>query len=124
MTALLPAVFGALIVIGLIGMVYALIPAPPKPPRPARSVTPFGRLGNWFVRLDRRTRTLMVGGAVAGLLVALATGWVTAIVLVPAGIIGIQLLRTPPPGPASTEQQEALQRWTTSLSGNMRDAPT
>ena len=30
-TAFLPAVFGALIVIGLIGMVYALIPAPPEP---------------------------------------------------------------------------------------------
>ena len=54
-TAFLPAVFGALIVIGLIGMVYALIPAPPEPPRPARTVTPFGRLGSWFVRLGRRT---------------------------------------------------------------------
>ena len=82
--AFLPAVFGALIVIGLIGMVYAMIPAPPKPPRPARTTTPFGRLGSWFIRLDRRTRMLMVGGAVAGLLVALVTGWVIAIVLVEA----------------------------------------
>ena len=88
MTAFLPAVFGALIVIGLIGMVYALIPAPPKPPpRPARTVTPFGRAGGWFSRLNPRTRVLVIGGAVAGLLVALLTGWVIAIVLVPAAIV-------------------------------------
>ena len=45
MTPLLPAVCGALVVAGVIGMVYALRPAQPKPPRPARTVTPFGRLG-------------------------------------------------------------------------------
>src|SRR3546814_18325637 len=121
MTALLPAVFGALIVIGLIGMVYALIPAPPKPPRPARSVTPFGRLGNWFVRLDRRTRTLMVGGAVAGLLVALATGWVIAIVLVTAGILGTPLLLQPPPAAEEVEKLQAPEDGTRSL---LRHPPT
>ena len=94
-SAFLPAVFGACIVIGLIGMAYALIPAPPKPPRPTRTVTPFGRLGSRFGRLDRRTRLLVIGGAVTGLLVALLTGWVIATVLVPAAIIGIPLLLTP-----------------------------
>lgn len=118
-SALLPAVFGALIVIGLIGMVFALIPAPPKPPRPTRTVTPFGRLGSWFVRLDRRTRMLMLGGAAAGLMVALVTGWVIAIVLVPAGIVGIPLLLTPPPATASIEKLEALEEWTRSLSGKL-----
>src|SRR3546814_6210876 len=73
----------------------------------------------WFGLLDRRTRTLMVGGAVAGLLVALATGWVIAIVLVPAGIIGIPLLLTPPPAAASVEKLEALEEWTRSLSGKL-----
>ena len=118
-SAFMPAVFGALIVIGLIGMVYAMIPAPPKPPRPVRTATPFGRLGAWFVRLDRRTRMLMVGGAVAGLLVALVTGWVIAIVIVPAGIVGIPLLLTPPPAAASIEKLEALEEWTRSLSGKL-----
>lgn len=118
-SAFLPAVFGAFIVVGLIGMVYALIPAPPKAPRPARTSTPFGRVGNWFVRLDRRTRMLMIGGAVAGLLVALVTGWVIAIVLVPAAIVGIPLLLTPPPAAASVEKLEALEEWTRSLSGKL-----
>ena len=48
MTTLLPAVCGALVVAGIIGMVYALRPAPPKPPRPARNLTPFGRFGAHF----------------------------------------------------------------------------
>ena len=119
MTAFLPAVFGALIVIGLIGMVYALIPAPPKPPRPVRTVTPLGRAGGWFTRLNPRTRMLVIGGAVAGLLVALLTGWVIAIVLVPAAIVGIPLLLTPPPAAASVEKLEALEEWTRSLSGKL-----
>ena len=119
MTAFLPAVFGALIVIGLIGMVYALIPAPPKPPRPVRRLTPFGRARGWFTRLNPRTRMLAIGGAVAGLLVALLTGWVIAIVLVPAAIVGIPLLLTPPPAAASIEKLEALEEWTRSLSGKL-----
>lgn len=119
MTAFLPAVFGALIVIGLIGMVYALIPAPPKPPLPARTLTPFGRAGGWFTRLNPRTRMLVIGGAVAGLLVALLTGWGIAIVLVPAAIVGIPLLLTPPPAAASVEKLEALEEWTRSLSGKL-----
>ena len=118
-SAFLPAVFGACIVIGLIGMAYALIPAPPKPPRPTRTVTPFGRLGSRFGRLDRRTRLLVIGGAVTGLLVALLTGWVIAFVLVPAAIIGIPLLLTPPPAAASIEKLEALEEWTRSLSGKL-----
>ena len=51
-----------------------------------------------------------IGGAVAGFLVALRTGWVIAIVLVPAAIVGIPLLLTPPPAAASVEKLEALER--------------
>lgn len=51
MTAFLPAVFGALIVIGLIGMVYALIPAPrsrrgPPGPSPRSAGRVAGSLGS------------------------------------------------------------------------------
>jgi Flp pilus assembly protein TadB len=62
---------------------------------------------------------LVIGGAVAGLLVALLTGWVIAIVLVPAAIVGIPLLLTPPPAAASVEKLEALEEWTRSLSGKL-----
>lgn len=119
MTPLLPALSGALVVAGLIGMVYALIPAPPKAPRPARTLAASGRLGSRLAQLSRRTRILLLVGAGAGLLVALVTGWVIAIVLVPAAIVGIPLLLSPPPAAASIEKLEALEEWTRSLSGKL-----
>ena len=101
-------------------MVYALHPgtaqaAAARPDRhPVRPARAAGSPGS-----DPRTRMLIVGGAVAGLLVALVTGWVIAIVLVPAAIIGIPLLLTPPPAAASIEKLEALEEWTRSLSGKL-----
>src|SRR5688572_18161139 len=111
MTPLLPAACGALVVAGLIGMVYALRPVAPKPPRPARTLTPFGRLGGRVAQLSPRTRTLILGGAATGLVVALVTGWVIAIVLVPAAVVGIPLLLSAPPAAASIEKLEALEEW-------------
>jgi Flp pilus assembly protein TadB len=119
MTPLLPAVCGALVVAGLIGMVYALQPAPPRPPGPARTVTGFGRLARRLTQISRRTRILVLGGAAAGVLVALVTGWVITIVLVPAALVGIPLLLSPPPAAASIEKLEALEEWTRSLSGKL-----
>ena len=119
MTPLIAACAGALIVTGLIGMVVALHPAPAKPPRPMRTVAAFGRLGQHVDRLSPRTRMLIAGGAATGLLVAIVTGWVIAIVLVPAAIIGIPLLLSPPPTAASIEKLEALEEWTRSLSGKL-----
>jgi Flp pilus assembly protein TadB len=118
-TPVLPAVCGALVVAGVIGMIYALRPAAPKPPRPARIVTPFGRLGSRVAQISPRTRALILGGAATGMLVALVTGWVIAIVLVPAGVVGIPLLLSPPPAAASIEKLEALEEWTRSLSGKL-----
>lgn len=119
MTPLLPAVCGALVVAGLIGMVYALRPTPPKPPRPARTVTGVGRLGSRIAQMSPRTRTLILCGAGAGLLVALVTGWVIAIVAAPAAIVGIPLLLAPPPAASSIEKLDALEEWTRSLSGKL-----
>src|SRR5215211_105022 len=101
MTPLLPALCGALVVAGVIGMVYALRPTSPKPPRAPRTVAPFGRLGSRIAQVGPRTRLLILGGAAAGLMVAVATGWVIAIVLVPAAVVGIPLLLSPPPSAAS-----------------------
>ena len=44
MTALLPAVAGALVVAGLIGLVVGLRKAPPRPPAPPRSHPALARL--------------------------------------------------------------------------------
>lgn len=119
MNPLVPAVCGALVVAGLIGMVYALRPAPPKPPGPARGVAPFGQLSSRLDQMKPRTRKLIAAGTATGLLVALVTGWVIAIVLVPAAIIGIPVLLSAPPAAASIEKLEALEEWTRSLAGKL-----
>ena len=108
-----------MVVTGLIGMVYALRPAPPRPPRPARTLTGFGRLGTWSSGSAGAPGRSSVVGAATGLLVALVTGWVIAIVVVPAAFIGIPLLLSPPPAAASIEKLEALEEWTRSLSGKL-----
>ena len=119
MTPLVPALCGAMVVTGLIGMVYALRPVPPRPPRPARPLTGFGQLGARISQLSPRAVTLIGVGAATGLLVALVTGWVIAIVGVPAAFIGIPLLLSPPPAAASIEKLEALEEWTRSLAGKL-----
>ena len=118
MSPFIAAVAGALVVAGLIGMVVALRPVPPTPPRPARSFLP----GAGLLRLGRvqpRTGRLLVVGAVAGLIIAVLTGWVIAAVVVPAAVVGIPLLLTPPASGAQIEKLEALEEWARSLSGKL-----
>ena len=119
MTAFVPAMCGALVVTGLIGMVYALLPAPVQPQRPGRTVASIGWLSKQSSWLSPRTRNLLAVGAAIGLLVSLVTGWVIAIVLVPAAAIGVPLLLSAPPAAASIEKLEALEEWTRSLSGKL-----
>lgn len=117
MTPLVPAVAGALMVAGLLGTVIGLRPRPAPPPAPKRSaigkVAALGRLR----ALDRRTRLLMAAGAAVGVAVALLTGWVIAIPLVPAAAAGVPVLLSAPPSASKIDRLEAMEEWTRSLSG-------
>jgi Flp pilus assembly protein TadB len=119
MTPLIPAIAGAMIVAGLIGMVVALRPAPVPTARPARNSGPAQMPSVRFHGLSQRTRTTTVLGAGAGLLVALLTGWIIAIVLVPAAIIGMPYLLSAPPSAAKIGRLEAMEEWARSLSGKL-----
>ncbi len=119
MTPFIAAVAGALVVAGLIGMVVALLPTAPRairPPRFARRGQPSDR--PWR-HVSLRTRQLLLVGTLAGLLIALVTGWVIAIVLAPAAVVGIPVLLTPPASGAQVEKLEALEEWARSLSGKL-----
>lgn len=118
MSPFIAALSGALVIAGLIGMGVALKPVSPATPRPKRSVLPgAGRL-RWS-RTQPRTRRLAAVGTVAGLIVAVLTGWVIAVVVVPAAVVGIPLLLTPPASGAQIEKLEALEEWARSLSGKL-----
>lgn len=118
MNAFVAALAGICVVGGLIGMTVALTPSPAPEPRPARAVLPgAGLLSPRHV--DPWTRWLAVVGAVGGLIVAALTGWVIAVVAVPAAVVGIPLLLTPPASGAQIEKLEALEEWARSLSGKL-----
>ena len=111
--ALIPALAGALIVGGLIALVLGLRPVEPRPPAPKKPVPGLARL----TRVTRRTRILLAAGLVVGVLVAAVTGWVVAIVVVPAAAAGLPALLSAPPAAARVERLEAMEEWTRSLSG-------
>ena len=114
MTPLIPGLGGAMVVAGLIGVILGLRPTPVRPPAATRSRVPFaGRLA----RMSRRTRMLLIAGLVAGLLVALLTGWFIAIVLAPAVVVGLPTLLSAPPSASRINRLEAMEEWTRSLSG-------
>ena len=85
MTALLPAVAGALVVAGLLGLVAGLRPTPPRAPAPRTAPPLTARLST----VSRRTRVLLLAGLAAGVVVAAWTGWLLALVLVPAAAAGL-----------------------------------
>ena len=113
MTALLPALAGALIVAGIIGVAVGLRKVPPRAPAPTKPRPGAGRVAS----LSRRTRILLLAGTAAGLLVAVLTGWVVAVLVVPAAAAGLPVLLSAPPAAAKIDRLEAMEEWTRSLSG-------
>jgi tight adherence protein B len=113
-TPLIPALAGALLVAGLIGIVAGLRHTPEPPPAPQR-----GRVGlpGWVRSVAPRTRVLILVGFGAGVLVALLTGWLVAMPLVPAGLAGLPVLLSAPPAASRIDRLEAMEEWTRSLSG-------
>ncbi|CCH75947.1 putative integral membrane protein [Nostocoides japonicum T1-X7] len=117
MTALVPALAGALVVAGVLGVAVGLRARPDRAAAPKRSVLAKGGLLNRVRRLDRRTRFLLLAGAAVGVAVAALTGWLVAIPLVPAAAAGLPLLLSAPPSASKIERLEAMEEWTRSLSG-------
>lgn len=109
MTAILPALAGGLIALGILGIVLGLRPAA-VPPR--ESTRPRRRRGS-----TQRTRILLLSGAALGLLGWLITGWILALVIAPIAVIGLPNLLSAPPAAAQIARLEAMEEWTRSLSG-------
>jgi tight adherence protein B len=113
-TPLIPALAGALLVAGMIGIVAGLRRTPKPPPAPQRT-----RVGvpRWLRTVRPRTRILILVGFGVGVLVALLTGWLVAVLLVPAALAGLPVLLSPPPAASKIDRLEAMEEWTRSLSG-------
>lgn len=105
---MVPAVAGALIVAGLIGLVVGLKPAPVRPPRsrPVRRKP-----------MNAATKRLLLVGVVGGCLAWLVTGWALALVAVPLACVGVPMLLSNSGAAARIDRLEAMEEWTRSLSG-------
>jgi Flp pilus assembly protein TadB len=109
--AVIPALAGALIVVGVIGLVLGLRPAAAEPKRPATR-----RLRRLRV-VDRTTRLLLLVGFAVGFIAWLVTGWLLALVAVPAAAAGLPLLLSSGPAAAGIARLQAMEEWTRSLAG-------
>lgn len=110
---LLPALFGGMVVAGLVGIVVALRPRPVREPAARASSS----LATWGSRLSHRTRVVLVVSVGAGLVLALLTGWVASVVIVPVAALGLPYLLSDPPTAQAIRRVEAMEEWTRSLAG-------
>jgi len=110
-TALVPAIGGALVVVGIIGVIVGVIPQPDRPAAPRR------RSPVWGPRFSRRSRLLLGAGVIAGAIVAIVTGWLLAIVVVPLAAVGLPFLLSASDAQDRIARLEAMEEWIRSLSG-------
>ncbi len=110
MTPLVPGVGGALVVIGVIGLVAGLQRTPERPAAPRRP----GRLAG--MRLSRRSQLLLAAGSGPGVVVALVSGWLLALLVVPVAVVGLPVLLTSDQV-GTIRRLEAMEEWIRSLSG-------
>lgn len=118
---LFAALGGAMIIGGLIGIVIGCRKVPPAASVPSNT-GPMGRPRRLVDRIrstTRTTRTALLLGAAVGVVVALLTGWLIAIIVLPAALVGLPVLLSTPPSSARIDRLEAMEEWTRSLSSGL-----
>lgn len=110
MTPLVPAAGGALIVAGIFGLIFRRHLFARSAPGPKR----FRKL-----HVSQTTKLLAAAGLAAGVLVALVTGWLIAIAVIPAAAVGLPILLGNPQDKARINKLDALEEWTRALSGTL-----
>lgn len=111
MIVLVPAIAGALMVAGTIGIAVGLRPKAVRVPRVHSR-----RMLRWR-SMDRQRRVLLLGGIGTGVVAWVITGWALTLVAVPVGFVGLPMLLSASSAGARIERLEAMEEWTRSLSG-------
>lgn len=119
MTPFLAAV-AAMCVLGGLLLIISGTRRRPALPAPTSTTLVSSRLTRSLAssgRLSRRTRLLLLGGFVVGLLLWLVTGWVIAVLVLPAIAVLLPTLLVTSDGTASIARLEAMEEWSRSLAG-------
>ncbi|MBT0773237.1 type II secretion system F family protein [Kineosporia sp. J2-2] len=111
-TTLIALLAGLLLLGGLTGVVAGLRRTPVPPAGPATAARPSRLHG-----LTPRTRQLLLAGLVAGVVAALVSGWLIALIVLPVAFAGLPWLLSAPETSLRIERLEAMEEWTRSLAG-------
>lgn len=115
MPLLIPALAGALVIAGLIGVILGVRRTPASAPAPRRRSQ--SSLSARFAGMTKRSKVLLGVGLVLGAGIYLVTGWLIAIALVPIAVVGLPTLLSAPPSAARIDRLEGLEEWTRALAG-------
>lgn len=116
MSTLLAALAGAMIVGGVLLGIYGMIPRPVPPARPKRPARS-GRLIRWCRGLPAWQRWASIAGLLAGVVVMVATGWVIAVPVLPAAVLGLPALLMVTSADRQIARMDAIAEWTRNLAG-------
>jgi Flp pilus assembly protein TadB len=92
-------------------------PVAPAPVRTVMISSRIQRLLSGQGRLTQRTKALLLVGMVGGLLVWLISGWLIAVLVLPAALAGLPALLVSPESKAAIERVAAMEEWTRGLAG-------
>ncbi len=113
LTSLAAAAAAALLASGLLLAIAGLRKVAPRPAAPART----GRAQSRWATVSARTRLLLLGAGLLGALVAVATGWILAILILPLAAVGLPWLLSAPESTTRIDRLQAMEEWTRSLAG-------
>lgn len=105
---------GSLVLGGMVLAVWGLIPQPERPPAPPRVPR-----STWWTRLPRGRKIAAGAALAAGVVVAVTTGWVVAIALLPAAVLGLPAILMISDEGRVIDRLEGIAEWTRNLAGVM-----
>lgn len=103
------ALAGLLMCSGIVMAIAGICKTPVKPAGPKRS--PW----RWWRGLSARTRWSIGIGTAAGLIIALTTGWIVALIIMPAAAIVLPILLIDDTGTKQIDRLDAMDEWTRGL---------
>lgn len=114
MNAILAGLSGALIAAGILGIIVGLRPSPEPEPRPPRQV---GGLRRGWRAMSPVRRWSALAALVLGAVVAVLTGWLILIVVLPAAVLGLPVILATSGDSGRIARLDAIAEWTRNLSG-------
>lgn len=112
MTPFLASLAGALICTGIVLTITGLRKTPVKPPAPRRRAP----LPQRWHRLPRTTKALTAAALIAGLVIAITTGWLIALIALPAAALVLPALLSGGDAQHQIRRLEGMEEWCRSLS--------